>query len=241
MKARVWGFLGIEAIIYVMFLVIDCTEICSNQVSTYLKFAGIVLCVGMNVMNFFRRQAYDVWISLAFLFLFLSDYHLLITNSYESGVFTFLIVQICFQIYLQRLGKNQHPIRTTCIRTLYLAGMDGLILTILWNAGVEVDLTVLFAGIYFLWFVLNVGNAIQLARTTRTHQICFFTAGLILYFICDLNVGIFNLGEYVAMTGGGYQLLYEFAAIAMWLFYLPGVVLITLSNDAALHGERLHD
>jgi len=239
MKVYTWGFLGIETIIYIMFLTIDCIGVGSNSVSIYLKFAGIVLCVAVNFYYFVTRQAYNRWLCLAFLFLLLSDYHLLITNSYESGVLTFLFVQICFYCFMCS-RESSHWGRKIMIRGIWTIVLDALIMFGLWIAGVDVDRTVVLASLYFLWFTANLWLSFYQWKASRETQIRLFSIGLILYFLCDLNVGIFNLGDYVAVAGSLFTMLYNFAAIAMWLFYLPGIVLITLSNHAALHEEKLH-
>lgn len=77
--------------------------------------------------------------------------------------------------------------------------------------------------IYVVHFALiNLTGAFgKLHRQRRKSDHLFFW-GLLLYFICDLFVGIWNMPE----TGG---VLREIARVAMWGFYLPGQVLIRIS------------
>ena len=238
MKARTWIFIGIEAILYGCFLSIDLFGTGYSDLSIYLKFSGIVLCTAVNFYYVIRRQANQYWLSLAFLFLIISDYHLLITSSYESGVFTFLLVQLCFRFFLMRVDGRREFMRQFGYPAAGIGLVTGCISAVLWKTGVETDWTVILAALYFLWFVCNLVKTVRITRRDKTRQMRLFCIGLILYFLCDLNVGIFNLEGYIEVSAAWFEKLYEFAADAMWLFYLPGIVLITLSNDGALHEEK---
>jgi TRAP-type C4-dicarboxylate transport system permease small subunit len=51
-----------------------------------------------------------------------------------------------------------------------------------------------------------------------------FAWGLVLFLCCDLCVGVFNQSALFS------DALYAAAKFGMWLFYLPGQVLIALSG-----------
>ena len=53
-----------------------------------------------------------------------------------------------------------------------------------------------------------------------------FSIGLLLFWLCDLNVGIYNIPI---------NSLYKLSAYLMWIFYFPSQVIITLK------GEKNHE
>jgi hypothetical protein len=55
---------------------------------------------------------------------------------------------------------------------------------------------------------------------------------MVLFLLCDLNVGVFNLTGFVSVNSSWFHNLYAISAIAMWLFYLPAQVFISLSGQA---------
>ena len=58
---------------------------------------------------------------------------------------------------------------------------------------------------------------------------CFF-AGLCLLFLCDVQVAVYNADMLISVQEIPIiSKLTAFAEVAMWLFYLPSQVLITLS------------
>ena len=52
--------------------------------------------------------------------------------------------------------------------------------------------------------------------------------GLILFLLCDINVGLFNLGYYFNLSYEITSILESISTNLMWFFYLPSQVEITL-------------
>ena len=75
----------------------------------------------------------------------------------------------------------------------------------------------LLAAVYFTNFLLNACQAVPLHSP-------LFSVGLWLFLLCDVCVGIRNQPELFP----GW--LAAFAQVGMWLFYLPGQVLLVLSG-----------
>jgi hypothetical protein len=53
---------------------------------------------------------------------------------------------------------------------------------------------------------------------------------MVLFLLCDINVGIFNLSGFIALPERIYQMMYSVSSILMWTFYAPSQVLIALST-----------
>ena len=75
----------------------------------------------------------------------------------------------------------------------------------------------LLAAVYFANFLVNACQALSLSMP-------LFAWGLCLFLLCDVCVGVHNQPELFP----GW--LAAFAQVGMWLFYLPGQVLLVLSG-----------
>jgi hypothetical protein len=84
--------------------------------------------------------------------------------------------------------------------------------------------------IYFISFVFNVIDSAVIAHKTKNRKQVVFTAGLILFLLCDINVGLFNMIDVTNVNHRQLLTVYHFSAIAMWMFYLPAQILIVLSK-----------
>lgn len=75
----------------------------------------------------------------------------------------------------------------------------------------------LLAALYFVNFLVNAFQSLTL-RSER-----LFAAGLWLFLLCDVCVGLRNQPSLLPGLAGAAQ-------VGMWLFYLPGQVLLVLSG-----------
>lgn len=131
-----------------------------------------------------------------------ADVFLLVMNQYyQAGIALFLVVQLCYALYLDDV-RGLIP-RAVCV---------ALAIGLFYMVG---SLEALAAG----YITLFLCNLIRAGIKVRMQPVFFL--GMLLFFCCDLCVGIYHIS-----TGG----VYEFARVAMWAFYLPGQVLILLSN-----------
>ena len=73
------------------------------------------------------------------------------------------------------------------------------------------------AAVYFANFLVNACQALSLSMP-------LFAWGLWLFLLCDVCVGVHNQPELFP------EWLAAFAQVGMWLFYLPGQVLLVLSG-----------
>lgn len=131
-----------------------------------------------------------------------ADVFLLVLNQYyQVGIALFMVVQLCYSLYLDDV-RGLIP-RAVCV---------ALAIGLFYRVG---SLEALAAG----YITLFLCSLIRAGMKVRVQPIFFL--GMLLFFCCDLCVGSYHI-----CTGG----VYEFARVAMWAFYLPGQVLILLSD-----------
>ena len=132
----------------------------------------------------------------------------LLDRWYGAGIALFCVVQ---GLYLAR-------IRRACGRTLWVlrAGLAAAAWPLLSALGMGTVLNLL-AALYFVNFLVNACQSLTL-RSER-----LFAAGMWLFLLCDVCVGLRNQPSLLPGLAGAAQ-------AGMWLFYLPGQVLLVLSG-----------
>lgn len=201
-------FLALEAVLYILFLTLDL--IGRGEQTIWLKYGGILLCLLFALLCALRDG--DKLVFPALLFTAGADWFLLVRNDHlELGLVLFLVVQTLYLIRLRRMGSScGYWLRCTL----------ALLLGIIVFACSLVSVLNLLVALYFSQLL---SNAI-LAWSARKWV---FAVGLTLFVCCDVCVGLFNLG-----------ILYSFASVGMWLFYLSSQVLIVLSAKEAFHEAK---
>jgi len=245
LKKRQYWFLVIEVIIYSSFLYLDFYSR-EYAYSNRLKFAGIFLCFFMTFLSLVldkreksdKRKEVDkegqdcFLVFAAFFFTVGADILLLFTDAYWQGVVCFIIVQ---SIYFYRIsilaseGRNSFYIRHLLVRICL---------------GVLCNLIFLFCGIWepvtcasSFYLISFVGNLYWLFKIFLEHKkvrekswFLRFLSGMVLFFLCDICVGVYNLTDYLPFLTKDTARYLQYAGNLMWMFYLPGQVLLSLSG-----------
>lgn len=198
------AFLGLEAALYAVFLTMDLTGGSGDPV----KYASIAVCLVFSVLFACRGGSRLMPAAMA-LTLGADTFLLLLNDHYGAGVALFCGVQALYLVRICRRngGRTLWPLRLV----LVLGAWAGL-----WALGLLSPLNLL-AAVYFTNFLLNACQAVPLHSP-------LFSVGLWLFLLCDVCVGIRNQPELFP----GW--LAAFAQVGMWLFYLPGQVLLVLSG-----------
>lgn len=226
------------------------------SLSNNIKFLFILICFCYALFsikgvsrNFFLGQdrpykifrQHQLLAIMALLFTVISDLFILILDYYLYGVITFIIVQ---QLYGIRLNLFRQSTRIkTILQLLSIQAMFALIIAfILLLLKVEIDVLLIASIFYFICILMNVVRAIRLALTE--HSILFrdnlivFALGMVLFLLCDINVGLFNMAGYVPMPDNIYMKLYQASSLLMWGFYAPSQLLISLSISSSKMNKK---
>ena len=220
-KRLIRGFLMAEGALYALFLTMDLLRL--GRAGDPIKFCSIILCAAFCL--YWSRRGGDGLVAGAMALTLCADFFLLVLDrDYPLGVLIFCAVQ---GLYLLRLCRfmGRRPL-WLCRGALLLLGLG-----VLWRLRFLTPLNALVC-FYLSSFVCNVLTALPVpGRRGR-----LFAVGLGLFLCCDICVGARNAPELVPRWAAGA------VQVGMWLFYLPGQVLISLSAlpDSALGGP-VHD
>ena len=191
----------------------------------FIPFVVIVILLNVFKMNIVVCLLAAVWsaqhggsrlMAWAMAFTLAADTFLLLLDRwYGMGIVLFCVVQ---GLYLAR-------IRRACGRTLWAlrAGLAAAAWVLLNALGMGTALNLL-AALYFVNFLVNACQSLTL-RSER-----LFAAGLWLFLLCDVCVGLRNQPSLLPGLAGAAQ-------AGMWLFYLPGQVLLVLSGFPKRRGN----
>lgn len=196
----------------------------------------------------------DNYILIAALFFtVISDLFLLILDVYLLGVLTFCVVQFLYLLRITRWNNTevhnkleQNVLVNKLIKNVFVnkviqnvfanklmqnVFVSALIILITSIFGFEFDLLTIVSVVYFMGISRNVIEALMIASKTRNKKHIIFAIGMLLFILCDINVGLFNIINLSIYTQNWVKEIYNFASIAMWMFYLPSQVLIALSGE----------
>ncbi len=230
----VYAFLLMECFCYVFFLYLDIFQGEQKElvkVSLWIKWLSIIVCFSFVTLHQsveYRKKEKSV-VSMALFFTVMADFFLLLTDWNIIGILCFIIIQT---IYLYRLTMWNDEIRfTRRIVGRFLCSIVILLFAILVEDARQPELIV--AVIYVISLVDNIAVSASICFYhvgSKRKSGCFF-AGLCLLFLCDVQVAVYNADMLISVQEIPIiSKLTAFAEIAMWLFYLPSQVLITLSG-----------
>ena len=235
------GFLTIQGGCYAAFLFLDMTG-GSIRLSTGIKFSIILFCFLYALLRRGGNGIRDLFlVRSALFFTLVSDFIILFlpAEAYIFGVGSFLIVQQLYGIRLRGIDNLRRgiPEKNGFLGSFLLRLTTELVITLivllgLFIAEVRADSLLFTSVLYFVCLVHNVVTAIRLANLKpRVISDIIFAVGLVLFLLCDINVGLFNLSGFIPFTGKTAELIYRMATILMWTFYAPSQVMIVLSAD----------
>ena len=229
----------IELLIYVSFMTGDITGNLKITTITLIKYISVLLCILYSTVVFILYREKDSLILIAaFCFTGISDYFLLFTDSFTFGMFSFSIAQL---IYLLRLwyqdyneGKSAVIFYRLILNFIIWIGVLFILKLLgITNGNTELAdrLLLAVASFYFATILHNVIRSFIHVNNYKSSKSLIFAIGMLLFILCDINVGIYNMEGFVVINQEVFDKIYNFSEIAMWMFYLPAQVCIALSGS----------
>lgn len=211
-------FVLAEAAIYITFIVYDFAY---DNGLIYVKYAGILICLVFAAIGIYFYGKDAIIVTCALIFTAISDLFILVMQKYmEVGLCTFIVTQLIHfaRIYLTN-GKK--PYISLGVRAVAMA----IPFIVLGTLGQLNSALVVLCCIYFPQLVINTAESALLIKINKKYIMYFI--GLVLFLLCDICVGLFNLDNVGAAIPPN---ITRFARLAIWIFYLPAQVLIVLSE-----------
>lgn len=222
------SFLFLSVVLYVGFTLCDIFDY-QYPLSNHLKFMAIVLCLIICLVYRFSYPANTDAHIMPYIFIFtvIADIFLLFTQEFIYGVISFCIVQLLhlYRIHkITKVSKYHLPLRVI---------LSIVILFCLSRTSVSVDALLCVTVFYFINFCANIALLVYMTIkkiTSSEIKVTMYLVGMILFILCDVSVGVFNLTSYITIHSQAFVVIKTIAAFGMWGFYLPGQMLIALST-----------
>lgn len=158
----------------------------------------------------------------------IADIFLLILDShYILGLLLFSIVQLIYSFRYEFINLK------STIRNFTVIFLSLFIIYLIVNKLI-IDLEFLYImGLFYGLCLLN--SVIKAAKAYRNRLFPkpnrhLILIGMILFLLCDINVGLYNILGSMAIRNRTLNIIYNISSISMWLFYLPSQVLLSLSG-----------
>lgn len=205
-------WLIIWLLIYLSFLIL---EIVTGKclAVTILKYGGLVLCF-LYVLIYARK---DIFLVFALALTLIADGILAFDNISVPGVLIFIMVQLAHLLRFSAIRRTSPLIPILLSALIAIAGFIQKGIPIMFVLAMSYGV-LMFTNIYeaWRWHKLDKSGASRCALF-----------GFILFFLCDLSVGI----SYVTSTATLPHTVTILTSYFAWMFYLPAQVLITLSSN----------
>ena len=212
LKALDKRWLTVWTIIYLSFLTIDIIDP-SSPIASVIKYFGILLVV----VYAHKTARADNLLLLALLFTFLADTILVWTNYFVPGIFVFCFAHF---FHIARFTKSSPKL----LITFYL------IITSIFCFALIQGLPPVYAIaiVYALSLATNVVLSSNWHKSNpKNPQALLAAIGFLLFFFCDLFVGIQYLSSQHIVPAN----LYGLATFLVWAFYYPSQILISNSSN----------
>lgn len=234
-------FIITQLILYLAFLYLD---IMGGYyiVSSYIKYFLIIICFLYTLINYNGAQklrSYCLILGLAFTLI--ADYFLLLLGyNFEYGIGAFIIVQQVYGIMLDyklehnsRLANFSPVLNSNLAKRLSLQfSITFFITLLLYYLEANIELAVILSIFYFISILMNTFRAIKVSKAFKEDTSrAIFALAMILFVLCDINVGLFNLSTYLDLSATMAIPIIRISSLLMWLFYAPSQALIALSSN----------
>lgn len=222
-----------ELILYIVFILADLDLISLKKYGFsqgIIKYISICfLFVAAVFLYISERKKSQALFSLIMGFTIFSDYFLLFSENILPGILSFCAVQILY-IYFILKNADINNIRQNFAGRLiicFAAAIAAYLLLICFLKETIAEAGYVLIAAILLYAVLFTGNVLLSFRRLHLGRI---TAGLVLFYLCDINVLLFNLPDFLDLPSGLCHFCLNIAAVLMWVFYLPGKILIFSSQ-----------
>jgi hypothetical protein len=209
------GFIIVELLIYISFMIMDVFNFGDTVVIKYLSICLIIIFL---MISLFVNKKIKWCYFIGLIFTLIADTFLLLLDShYYLGLLSFNIVQTLYFLPLkERIGKWFNI-------QLLARGIIFILCGILALTTSNID--VFLSASYITFFILNI---ITISLIKNKGDLKLLLIGLIIFLMCDLSVGLYNLSYYFDIPYNVDKVLSIISENLMWFFYLPSQVIISI-------------
>lgn len=194
-----------------------------------------------------------IFLQAGLFFTLISDLLILILDYYFYGVLVFILVQqlYCLRLVLLRYEQSDYgvisytkvdkdnPFFVYGKQLMLQLGFAISVCLALYLAGVVMEGLIIVSVFYFISILSNTVHALRYSCIRKERSSQLYALGMLLFLLCDINVGLFNLTGFIELSDELNSVIYSISSILMWTFYAPSQVMIALScHNNCYHNNR---
>ena len=217
--------------IYIGFLCLDATTMdLGTDITLDLKYLVILLCFIISILiGKEGHNKIDTYlVIIARLFTLIADYYLVIQDHFKFGVLFFCLVQITYIIRHTLMEEKKYKnIIFLCVISIF-----AIIISKRVNLSTLDKELVILAFVYATLLTSSLYSAIRTIKSGKysKNATLLIAIGMTLFFMCDINVALFNLIGNVQFTSEYWHKVEFYMGFLIWLFYAPSQLLLALSG-----------
>lgn len=216
---------------YMLFLYCDYNNINFLVSSSAIKYFSIILCFLLCFSlrdNPIKIRDYN-FLQFGLLLTIFADLCLLLLNFFPLGIAIFCFVQITYS-----LRYNPNHFRELLKFFLFVLSIIIATYFLLDYFGTHLDLIFPISLFYSVCLFSSVIMAIRafIKNLYPSPNKYLILIGMILFLLCDINVGIFNITNLISSNSINTTQLNLISGFLMWFFYLPSQLLLSLSGHS---------
>ena len=199
------------------------------MIDNYIKVLFIALCFVVALCSYWFCHSKRDWAYLAAAmgFTLVSDYFLLLTNKYSTGVFVFCFVHV---MYILRVSDNREKSAVGIAATIFFGGLLFAIFTFV-HVLPPLNPLIVIAMVYTALFIQDIIAHIRYYKRNGEDALPIVNrrimlAGIILFALCDIHVLMFNLPNYLLVPPA----IGIWGRMWIWVFYTPAQLLLSISG-----------
>lgn len=196
----------------------------SGLLNTIILYSIVVLAFLWPFLFFVKSNDF-IYTIIGLLFTLGADFFLVILDPIIEipAMICFSITQICYFLKIYTFQKDKEKRVHLIVRIILIITV--IVFTIILLAG-QVDLLTLLSAFYYANLLCNIIFAF-----TQYKKSILFPIGLLLFALCDLQVGLNYLNDYYLSLDyiPLFNLLFNSSLNIAWIFYAPSQMLISLS------------
>lgn len=210
-------------ILYICFLFMDFFNIRGVINVDYIKLSCTALCFLLSFSYSSHNKRSFLLLHLALLFTLISDFILLALNNNSLGVTTFCTAHILYSI---RNDCNNYKKTLSFLSSVLMLLVFFYFISLFLN--LKIEYLAFISAFYLTCLFTNLYKALKAYKKNLfpSPKGAFIAAGMLLFFLCDMNVAIYNLATS--------HTLHRISYVLIWFFYLPSQLLLSTSEQAAV-------
>lgn len=220
-KIMTFLFVIVHTILYILLYGFGLFQSVENKIIYFMILSCLVFTFLLLIIE---KEKSSLYLFVAFVFTSISDTFLVLYDTcYELSVFSFIIVQIFYCIYIHETSyKEKKWLNQLIIRSITIIFAFMMLLLVDKDSRLLVFLTI----IYISNLLMNIIFAIHSKKKNY-----ILILGLFLFLLCDICVGCFHIGDVIHLSQNSiFKKIKYFPINLSWFFYYPSQILLAISN-----------